>query len=79
MTYPNNCRYKKYLIVSRKYNLNKYIDKIKLKKEKNHIIQISQRIGSPNIDKFDKVVSCLLSLHKSNITNESFLLIYSFP
>ena len=34
-----------------------------------------QIIGSPSIDKPDKAVSCLLSLHISNITNESFLLI----
>jgi hypothetical protein len=32
-------------------------------------------IGSPKIDSPDKAVSCLLSLHVSNITNESFLLI----
>ena len=36
-----------------------------------------QAIGSPSIDSPGRLVSCLLSLHMSNITKESFLLISS--
>lgn len=46
----------------------------KLKIGKNQINRVLSHSGSFNIGGYDSAVSCLLSLHESNTTNESFRL-----